>query len=547
MAQRLRSAAAGVLLVTAMLATGQGAENAQQPGHPALSQAVQALLAAESIFELGQGAEFCRQALRRLQRPEDRQFCRQLLASALVQRAAYLLTTALDASPQSAQELQFWQKLVRLGARDAQEALELVPDAAEPYYLLGRFLLMQGKVEQARQLLQQSLRYPAADPRLQARALAVLGNLAEDPRQRRQFYDRACRLAPGDAEVRLGRARFLTRRRQWTQALADLDAAVAAEPKNLDARLLRADVLLKLRRYEKARRELQRLRKLAPGHAQVHLLLGLLATEQHRFAEAAQAFTRAIAFRGATPRLLALRAHALLRAGQQQEALRDARAAVQLETDDLHVLTLALGVLLEGQDPRAAEPLLQEALKNHPDHAPLWYLEAARQEKQGRPAAALQAVTRALQQDDSLVSARLLRARLYQQQGRWDLAAWDYEQVLRRDADNITALNNLAWILATAPQPQLRNGTRAVQLAQRACRLTRFRDAAALSTLAAALAEQGRFDEAVHWAVQALRAAPGKLQKQVAAELQSYRQRKPWRQRVVRTQSRSGGPALQRR
>ncbi|GEM_PF-6280016 len=547
MAQLFRGTTAWALGVLLLLAPLRGEEAAVEPGHPALSQAVCTLIAAESMFELGQGAEFCRQALRRLHRPEDRQFCRQLLASALLQRAAYLLTTVRDASPQSEGELQFLKKLVRLGARDAEEALELVPDAAEPYYLLGRFLLMQGKSEQARELLQRALRYPAADVRLQARALAVLGHLSDDPRQQRLYLDRACRLAPGDAEVRLGRARFLAQQRQWAQALADLDAALQAEPKHLDVRLLRAEVLLKLRRHEQAQGELKKLQKLAPGHAQVHLLLGLLASTQHRFAEAAQAFTRAIAFRGATPRLLALRAQALLRAGQRQEALRDARAAVELEADDPYVLTLALGVLLEGQGPGAVKPLLEQALRNHPHHGPLWYLEAVRLEKQGQGAAALRAATRALQEDDSLISARLLRARFYQRRGRWDLAAWDYEQVLRHDPDNTTALNNLAWILATAPQPQLRNGPRAVQLARRACLLTHFRDAATLSTLAAALAEQGRFDEAVHWAVQALRAAPGRLQKQVAAELQSYRRRRPWRQQVVRSRSGPAGAALRQR
>ncbi len=531
--ERLRGVVFGLLAATAAGGVAR-AEEPPQPGLPAMSQAVRTLLVAESMFELGQGAELCRQALRRLRKPEDRQFCRLLLASALVQRSAYLLGTALDAPPQSAEELRFWQRLVRLGARDAEDALELVPDAAEPYYLLGRFRLLQGKSREAGQLLQQALRYPANDPRIQARALAVLGNLSQEPEQQLAYYDRACRLAPGDAEVLLARARFLARRGRWPQALADLNAALAAEPENLDARLLRAEVLLKLNRLQEAQEELQRLQKLAPAHAQVHLLTGLLAVRRKQHQQAAEAFTRAIAFRGATPRLLALRAQALLRAGQRQEALRDAQAAVELEPEDPAVLTLALGVLLEGKGPRAVERPLAKALRLHPRHAPLWYLEALRRHKAGEDRAALSALDRALRLDESLVPALLLRATLYQQQGRWDLAVWDYEQVLRREPEHVQALNNLAWILATAPEPQLRNGARAVRLARRACRLNRYRDAASLSTLAAALAEQGRFDEAVHWALQALRSAPEPMRPQVAAELKSYRQRRPWREQLVR-------------
>jgi hypothetical protein len=58
-------------------------------------------------------------------------------------------------------------------------------------------------------------------------------------------------------------------------------------------------------------------------------------------------------------------------------------------------------------------------------------------------------------------------------------------------------LNNRAWQLATSSDPKSRDGTLAVQLAQRACELTRFETTIYIGTLAAALAEAGRFDDAV--------------------------------------------------
>jgi tetratricopeptide (TPR) repeat protein len=51
-------------------------------------------------------------------------------------------------------------------------------------------------------------------------------------------------------------------------------------------------------------------------------------------------------------------------------------------------------------------------------------------------------------------------------------------------------------MLATCPEPDLRDGPRAVALARRAAELTHNQDANVLDTLAAALAEDGRFDEA---------------------------------------------------
>ena len=59
------------------------------------------------------------------------------------------------------------------------------------------------------------------------------------------------------------------------------------------------------------------------------------------------------------------------------------------------------------------------------------------------------------------------------------------------------ALNNLAWVLATSPKAELRNGAEAVRLAERACELTHYGEPLFIGTLAAAYAEAGRFPEAV--------------------------------------------------
>jgi peptidoglycan/LPS O-acetylase OafA/YrhL len=53
-----------------------------------------------------------------------------------------------------------------------------------------------------------------------------------------------------------------------------------------------------------------------------------------------------------------------------------------------------------------------------------------------------------------------------------------------------------AWQLATSPDAGRRNGARAVQLAEDACRRTHYREPVPVMTLAAAYAEAGRFDEA---------------------------------------------------
>jgi hypothetical protein len=69
--------------------------------------------------------------------------------------------------------------------------------------------------------------------------------------------------------------------------------------------------------------------------------------------------------------------------------------------------------------------------------------------------------------------------------------------VLTANPDLVPALNNLAWLLATAADSRLRDGKRAVQLSEHACRLSEWHSAFLMGTLAAAYAEAGQFPQAV--------------------------------------------------
>src|SRR5207249_10415894 len=99
----------------------------------------------------------------------------------------------------------------------------------------------------------------------------------------------------------------------------------------------------------------------------------------------------------------------------------------------------------------------------------------------------------------------------------------------------VDALNNLAWILATNPGDDLRDGPEAVRLAERACELTQRREPVLLGTLAAAYAETGRFTDAVTTAQKAIELAAAAGQKEVADKnrqlLELYRADKPFRDR----------------
>jgi len=119
----------------------------------------------------------------------------------------------------------------------------------------------------------------------------------------------------------------------------------------------------------------------------------------------------------------------------------------------------------------------------------------------------------ALQQiDESIKLARksnvsyTLLAQLYSSKARTCIDAHRYEDAKKAldsaihvDSNDTTSMNDLAWLLATAPEPRVRNPHRAVSLAQRCCGLNHWTNAYSIDTLAAAYASAGNFGQAVRY------------------------------------------------
>jgi hypothetical protein len=85
-------------------------------------------------------------------------------------------------------------------------------------------------------------------------------------------------------------------------------------------------------------------------------------------------------------------------------------------------------------------------------------------------------------------------------------------------------------VLATSPDQKLRNGVRSIKLAQKACEVTQYRAAHILSTLAAGYAETGDFDNALKWSAKAVELGDDSIKEELKKELESYKQKKPWRE-----------------
>ena len=118
--------------------------------------------------------------------------------------------------------------------------------------------------------------------------------------------------------------------------------------------------------------------------------------------------------------------------------------------------------------------------------------------------------------------------------GRESDAIFHFSETIRLDDSNYIAMNNLAWIRASHPDPKLRDGAEAIRLAKRACELTEYKIYICVDTLAIAYAEAQQFTEAISTAEKALELANSANQQAVADEIQGhlvlFRAGKPFRE-----------------
>ena len=124
-------------------------------------------------------------------------------------------------------------------------------------------------------------------------------------------------------------------------------------------------------------------------------------------------------------------------------------------------------------------------------------------------------------EDDRLVSDAIVD----------DPALEQLREAVRLDPRDRDALAEVAWILATSVNADLRDAEEAVRLAEQAAELSGGDQAVTLDTLAAAYAAAGRFDEAVATARRALELGGESAGASAIAErLRLYSEGEPYRE-----------------
>ena len=185
---------------------------------------------------------------------------------------------------------------------------------------------------------------------------------------------------------------------------------------------------------------------------------------------------------------------------QQQDwtnAVHAAQAALAIEPENIIArFNLALSLERAGRQEEALEQFGQILLRR-PDHHPARLKLGMLLAFQGKQAQAMEQFRYILaRQDDPSAHAELARGLL--KVGDATAAVQHLEQALQQHSPVWADIaGRLAWLRATHPSPQVRDGQQAMVLAQEACNLTGNQSPALIQTLAAAQAETGDFEQAV--------------------------------------------------
>jgi len=245
-------------------------------------------------------------------------------------------------------------------------------------------------------------------------------------------------------------------------ALTEAKKAVEADPSNAEARIALAVTLEDTGQSSEALAEAEHATELAPVNGAAHLELGALLFKQNKL----------------------------------ERAIKEARLAVAAAPENKSAHFLLLISLFYHDDD--AIDVAREALAVSPFDAEMHHLLGAALMRRGNFTNAFNQLSYSvlLKPNGEEALSNLHRALL----GLINSSA--ASKLLHQAASTIpessAALDDLAWVFATHPSEDLRDGQEAVRLAKHACALTKRTDPILLATLATAYAETGNFSEAIN-------------------------------------------------
>ena len=383
-----------------------------------------------------------------------------------------------------------------------EHALAATTDNPQAHYQVGTELRQQGNYGQALEHFRAAL---TADPGLadawygQAFTLELLGNQGDAI----ENYQAALRAKPTHAPAHYRLGRLLERQGRWQEAMEHYLETIRLNPEMAEAyynlgQVLSAhgDPVAGAARFAQAETRFRQSVRLNPGDAEARINLGGVLWRLGRLDEAAQEYREALRLKPDDET-----AHhnlALLLAAQSRldEASVHWAEVVRLKPHSFDALN-GLGQSLAAQ--RKFEEALvpfRQVVELHPTNAIAWLNLGSALMMAGHTNEGAASFARALRCDPELAQKNIDAGKTLLAQGYSAEAVARFKAALWLKPNDVSALNDLAWVLATDPHGDIRNASEAVRLAERACSLTDGPETLLRGILDTAYAAAGRFDDA---------------------------------------------------
>lgn len=389
-----------------------------------------------------------------------------------------------------------------------QNASRLAPNDFRWIYLLAKLEHLQGRVEEAIQHYQVAASLQPAFVPTQVN----LGNLYLELNRLEQAsacFALALQKEPNNAAAHYGLGQVALSKRNFAAAIEYLEKALALVPQANRIHYPLALAYRGLGNMEKAKSHLaqqgsvglrtadplvDRLVELVQG-GRVHMIRGKLALEGKKYEEAAAEFRKAIeAEPESVPAHVNLGA-ALTQLGDPKGAAEQFARALSIDPNNL-TANYNLAVLLanQNQHQEAIKHLRAVLTTNANDLGARMFL-AQELVKVNRVDDAISEFSRVVESDSNNETAVIARAQLLQGKREFKAALDGLEKAYAQYPQKVKTRELLTYMLATSPQINLRDGPRALKLAQSLYSITPSLQHGELMVLA--LAEIGRCDEAM--------------------------------------------------
>ncbi len=534
-----RSLAASLTLLAA-LAVALPALAANE-GQADLDKATDLQLAAETLADLEKVVALAESAIKKGLDKDQEAFAKQMLAATLYQHANRLSAAIFEQTPPSPR----WPLVRNFALKDLDKAKSHDPKLPDVYLLEAKLQALPGGDEKAAgTALDEAIKLlkAADDVKQLSKALVLRASLTEDNEKKLADYDAAVKADPENTEAWQGRALLYLEKGDSEKAIADLKTLVEKDQDNAAALGALAEALTNIKKYDEALKLCQQVIDLAPRSTLGYNLRARVKIMQDDLKSAIADLDEALKVEPNDLPALLMRSRLHAAEGNDAQAKADVEKALT-QRPDLPQAVL-LRSMLAAQQKKFGEAIadVQLLLQTDPTNLEYRLQLATYYVGDNRPRKAIELLTSVIdgyaeelddEQKESKADALRSRGDALLSVGKHAEAVADYDSALKLDDKDTGVLNNLAWVLATSPDDKVRNADRSIELGTKACELTKYEKPHILSTLASGYAEKGDWETAIKWSTKAVELGEKEddVSDQLKKELDSYKEKKPWREK----------------